>query len=763
MKKRVWWLCVLLIFVWVLWGWGQYSSDYGTTIRLQFSGRLTTAGSCQKLSNTHIRCEVPAETQGRLELQATVTPSTKQVTIAAVSRPSWASFVPASGLGTASSFCTFTPPAGSAGQTYRLIFRASVLGTLLQVDLTVTLEVSRGTIPAPEPVPSTGTSGPYGGVTDGSGRFSISIPWPSNTTIAGRLTECTKRVLPHHPLSVTLIPKRAGIGSMQDIGGVRVAARGYDEQVISQLRLSSSMDLWGRTSATVELGDVCLQSQQMPISPLGPMSGRTDSNARFTVSLPLPNTTLDGRLTECGQVPLPNQDFEVSLIPKADAVLSLDDIEGFAFVVPGYEEETVPIVSRFSLFDVTSAWVGDVCLEDIPEGIYLEPGIVDIGDEKCPCAEGESCEFTLPDEVKQAMDVIRKDIKLIEEALGKEDPVKKGVELALEPLQGDPEKQVVYGGAYWDVKKEEIRSKHGELIADVFERCHYFDREKGTATLKVTKADKVDWDGLYDSAIRHLRSQLTELSNQLKEWQNYVNDEKAKYKAHCGQAHSPCECFKMEVYIGQDMPIKEVLKSPRALEQGQAISDPFLKQIPRKTDGSVDSGKLGIPEEGTLKVPKGGWIAARAVGKLGPHRYSLDGTSTDCCWLDREFGAFVQILAVWPSSDKEEILKNNAPPQQTPSGDFVRKEWNSGLVELGAYHTYSWTPSGYKVRLFNLVAQLGKLTFSGLQATGPAGTVLKERREDWVLWIPREAGTGELLLVVNGTVCQTLPIRVENK
>jgi len=492
---------------------------------------------------------------------------------------------------------------------------------------------------------------------------------------------------------------------------------------------------------------------------LEPLTGRTDSNARFTISLPLPNTTLDGRLTECGQVPLPNQDFEVSLIPKADAVLSLDDIEGFAFVVTGYEEETVPIVSRFSLFDVTSAWVGDVCLEGIPEGIYLEPGIVDIGDEKCPCAEGESCEFILPDGVKQAMDAIQSDSKVLEEAMAKKDPIIKGVQLALEAAkEASEEGEVSYDAAEWDKKYDQIVSEHGQLIANVFRLCHEIDLDNGTATLKTTSAEK-----LYNSASRHLKTHLAELLKNLKKWEDYVNDEKAKYKAHCGQAHSPCECFKIEVYVGQDMPIKEVLKSPRALEQGQAISDPFLEKIPRKNDGSYDSGKLGIPEEGTLKVATGGWIAARAVGKLGPHRYSLDGTSTDCCWLDREFGAFVQILAVWPGSKKEEILKNNAPPQQTPSGDFVRKEWNSGLVELGAYHTYSWTPSGYKVRLFNLLAQLGKLTFSGLQATGPAGTVLEERREDWVLWIPREAGAGELLLVVNGTVCQTLAIRVENE
>jgi len=367
-----------------VWGWGQYSSDYGTTIRLQFSGYLTTAGNCQKLSNTHIRCQVPAGTQGRLELQATVTPSTKQVSIVAVSLPSWASFVPASGLGTVSSFCTFTPPGGSAGQTYRLIFRASVLGTLLQVDLTVTLEVSGGGVPTPELVPSTGAYGPHDGVTDGIGRFSISVPWPSNTTITGRLTECTKRVLPQYPLSVTLVPKWGAIRSLQDIGAVRVAVQDYDEAIITQLRLSSSMDLRGRTTGIVELGDVCLLPEVEPIQPTESISGTTDTDGKFSVALPFPGTAVEGRLTECTKRALPNQDFSVSLIPKRDGIASAADISEFTILVSGYEERTIATFNRISIFGLTSYLLEDICLIPLPP-VVEEPPIE--GQESVPAKE----------------------------------------------------------------------------------------------------------------------------------------------------------------------------------------------------------------------------------------------------------------------------------------------------------------------------------------------------------------------------------------
>jgi hypothetical protein len=112
-----------------------------TTISLRLSGHLTAAGSCQQLSDTHINCQIPAEAQGRLQLQATVSPSTSQVSVTAVSVPSWASFSPTTASGIATTTCTFTPPASVSGTSTQLVFRANVLGTPLTEDLTVTLDV----------------------------------------------------------------------------------------------------------------------------------------------------------------------------------------------------------------------------------------------------------------------------------------------------------------------------------------------------------------------------------------------------------------------------------------------------------------------------------------------------------------------------------------------------------------------------------------------------------------------------------------------
>lgn len=354
-------LGAIWVVLWAVLGWAQYTGQYGTQVSLHFSGQVRTAGQCQQLAQNLIRCQVPARSQGQIQLQATVTPSTYSVNISAVSLPAWASFQPASGLGMASTRCTFVPPSGAVGRSFQLIFRASTPTYGLYVDLTVTLEVTRG---GPE-VTGPG-DGPYTGVTDAGGRFSIPIPFLPNTYLTGGLTECGQRSLPGVPVTITLVPK-PGISVIQrvgDIGAIRVSSPGYGEQVVTQLRLASSMDILGRTYTAVVLGDVCLMptGPQPPVQPTGPITGSTEEDGKFTVPVPFPNTTVSGRLTECGQRPLPNQLFSITPVPKGEVIASPEDIGGFTISVPGYEDNTITDFSRFSILGMTSYLLGDVCL-----------------------------------------------------------------------------------------------------------------------------------------------------------------------------------------------------------------------------------------------------------------------------------------------------------------------------------------------------------------------------------------------------------------
>lgn len=346
-------LSLALLALVLLLGWAQYGvgqSEYGA-VQLRFSGQLTTAGSCQQLANDVIRCQVPAGTQGSLLLTATVTPSANVVNITAVSLPVWASFQPVSGYGMASTTCSFVPPATSVGQTFQLLFRASTPAYGLYVDLTVILDVVAGGPPR----------------TDENGRFSVPVSELPNTYVTGTLTECGQRPLPGVPVAVTLIPKPgiSVVRSPGDISAVRVSVPEYGEVEIGDFSLLSSMDITGRTYTTIEVGQVCLRPAQPPpseITPTAPISGTTDREGKFSVPLPWPGTSAAGRLTECGQRPLPNQPFELSLIPKGEVIASPNDIGGFVISSPGYEDVTITEFGRFSFLGLTSYLLGDVCL-----------------------------------------------------------------------------------------------------------------------------------------------------------------------------------------------------------------------------------------------------------------------------------------------------------------------------------------------------------------------------------------------------------------
>lgn len=342
----------------------QYGGEgsYGG-VQLHFSGRLVSAGSCQQLAQDTIRCQVPAGSPGNIQLEATVTPAGYPVNITAISLPSWANFMPASGYGMATTTCAFQPPAEAAGQTFQLIFRASTIYGLY-VDLTVILDVVQGQPPTGPEYPEPGY------VTDEEGRFSVPVDYPPNTWVQGVLTRCTRYPLAGVPVEVILLPKpgRLNIGSLSDVGAVRISTP-YGEVTATEFRLLSSIDAYGRVSQTIDVGTVCLKPSEPsppPAPPTGPITGTTNEEGKFSVPLPgLPGTTLTGRLTECTVTPLPHQEFSLTPIYEGET------ISGFTVSVPGYEPVTVTEFGRISLFGLTTYLLGDVCLP--PQGGEVAP------------------------------------------------------------------------------------------------------------------------------------------------------------------------------------------------------------------------------------------------------------------------------------------------------------------------------------------------------------------------------------------------------
>lgn len=396
-------LGIALGLAWGLVGWAQTYGPgeiYYQGVRLQFSGRLLTAGTCtgpvqvgQGISK--VRCQLVEGSSGTVELVAVRT-SAGGVNIRVESVPGgWPGSLwilqsgqwvdsrssVASGWQTVMVQYRFAVPAGSAGRTSTLRFKAWTAGVLGELELRVILEVVRATTPPTEPtVPP--SYGPFTGTTDASGRFEVPIPTLPNTSVTGTLTECTVRPLPRAQVSVTLVPKSGvtTISRADQIGAVRVSSPGYGEVEVAQLQLSSSMDMFGRVSTTVDLGTVCLRPAAPPVTPppptYGPITGKTDGDGRFTGTL-APGVTVTGRLTECTVKPLPNQEFTLTPVPKGEAIAGPEDIAGFTFSVPGYADTTVTTFSKFSLLSLTSYIVGDVCLR--PPCTLVIRGEVDDG------------------------------------------------------------------------------------------------------------------------------------------------------------------------------------------------------------------------------------------------------------------------------------------------------------------------------------------------------------------------------------------------
>ncbi len=385
------WLWVLgLLVLGVASGWTQTYGPgeiYYGGIRLQFSGRLSTAGTCMPATQpapgvTEIRCQVLEGSAGTVELTGTRTPA-GAVNMRVESVPAgwpgslWTQQLGqwmdsrnsvASAWGTVTAQYRFTVPAGTTGRQFTLRFKAWTVGVVGELELRVIVEVVRPpTTPTPTEPTVPPSHGPFTGTTDGAGRFDVPIPTLPNTTVTGQLTECTVRALPRTQVAVTLVPKPGvvTISRADQIGAVRVSSPGYAETEIVQLMLASSIDLFGRVWTTVGVGTACLRPTAPvtppPVTPTGPITGKSDAEGKFTGTL-APGVTVTGRLTECTVKPLPNQQFTLTPLPKGEVIASPEDIAGFTFAVPGYQETTVTKFSKFSLFGLTTYSLGDVCL-----------------------------------------------------------------------------------------------------------------------------------------------------------------------------------------------------------------------------------------------------------------------------------------------------------------------------------------------------------------------------------------------------------------
>jgi len=241
------------------------------------------------------------------------------------------------------------------GQSFELRFRALTVHGLC-VDLKVILDVVAVQPPAEPESPGPGY------LTDDQGRFSVPIEYLPNTWVTGVLTQCMVRPLVGVPVEVTLIPKegRLTIGGLSDVGAVRISTP-YGESTVTDFRLLSSMDIYGRVTQTIDVGAVCIMPTG-PVSPptppyTQPIEGTTDEEGKFSLPLPgQPGITVTGRLTECTVRPLPNQEFELT------PIWTEGTISGFTIDVPGYEPVSISKFGRISIFGLTNYRLGDVCL-----------------------------------------------------------------------------------------------------------------------------------------------------------------------------------------------------------------------------------------------------------------------------------------------------------------------------------------------------------------------------------------------------------------
>jgi hypothetical protein len=120
-------------------------------VKLEFSGTLAIAGSCQRVGTNIIHCRVPEGAAGTLTLTAKRSPAGAVSIRAEALPPGWPPFGVKSGWGEITALYTFTVPGGTAGRRFELIFRAWTAGVVGELELRVLLDVIPPEISAESP------------------------------------------------------------------------------------------------------------------------------------------------------------------------------------------------------------------------------------------------------------------------------------------------------------------------------------------------------------------------------------------------------------------------------------------------------------------------------------------------------------------------------------------------------------------------------------------------------------------------------------
>ena len=202
------------------------------------SGHLTTGqGTCQQISDSQIRCQVPPGTPATLELTATVSPSSYGVTIDAWELPPWVDFSPVSGTGTVTTQAHITPPLSVDGFAVTLVFTATTayeLAVSLEVELVVVEEESYE-----GEEPETPYDVPGGEETDQGIEFEIPFMPDFSSFVLGDVTDCETGG-PIDPSALTtefsFPPGAAEPYELSDLESVIVRSPGYESLEITQFK-----------------------------------------------------------------------------------------------------------------------------------------------------------------------------------------------------------------------------------------------------------------------------------------------------------------------------------------------------------------------------------------------------------------------------------------------------------------------------------------------------------------------------------------------
>lgn len=122
------------------------------------------------------------------------------------------------------------------------------------------------------------------------------------------------------------------------LAGQNLQTRFEDTHQINAMAVMS-----GHPGVKVWYDDVRVFTVEEPDEPQV-LAGTTDAEGKFEVALG-PAVTVTGLLTECTQRPIRNEAFVIGLWPRGDT-FTIEDLGGFTFSVPGYEDLTV---TEFSL------------------------------------------------------------------------------------------------------------------------------------------------------------------------------------------------------------------------------------------------------------------------------------------------------------------------------------------------------------------------------------------------------------------------------